>query len=377
VRYNAVWALGQIDNQGSMPELLSRALVQEDEKANDLFEIHSDLPGSGAVGAGFRSILNRHLRSTNPQITVVLAPLLVLLERHENSLSIRDLEGAWVGVPESRDGRPQGVFVAMEVFTIVLASFVALVLLISSLAVLLGRDVKAVREALWLSGDSAEISDRRAPLLAVISLPLSIVLFVGLFKAGLVVEDESGLLWWSLLCAAMLGLFAAAIIRWPALFLLAVPAAAALWLLVALSSRTSFEAGTDASDLRLRVTGPTYNMVEAYFRNNLNRRDFAGANNLYRQGRVAIAPKGPNGAFAVRHGDKEDTFTAVAFKTDKDSPEVFSLTPQKGSILELEWVTPQVLRARYGQGNLLSTSVRFFDSDTGWKVLHEDGGGTR
>lgn len=265
----------------------------------------------------------------------------------------------------------------MEILTIALITFVALVLLVSSLAVLLGRDVKAVREALGLSRDSAEVSDRRAPLLAVIGLPLSVVLLVGLFKAGLVVEDSSGVLWWSLTCAALMGVLAAAMIRWRALFLLAVPAAVALWLLVTLGSRTSFGAGTEPNDLRLRVTGPTYNMVEAYFRNNLDRRDFAGANQLYRQGRVAIAPKGPNGAFAVRHGDKEDTFTVVAFKTDKDSPEVFTLTPQKGSFLELEWVTPQVLRARYGQGHLLSASVRFFDSDTGWKLLHEDGGGTR
>ncbi|WZO96092.1 hypothetical protein EP7_003072 [Isosphaeraceae bacterium EP7] len=260
----------------------------------------------------------------------------------------------------------------MEIFAILLATFVALVLLLSSLVALLGRDLHAIRKVFHLSNSSPEISDRRSPVLAIIGLPLSVAIFMGLFIAGLVVEDTSNLLSASLLASAMLGLVATALIRWPALLLITVPAAIALWVVVGLGSRTSFEAGSDSNDLRLRISGPTYNTVEAYFRNNLARRDFRDASKLYRRGQIAIASKGPNGAFAVRHGSKQDTFTAVAFKTDKETPEVLTLTPKNGSPLLLEWVTPEVIRARYGESYLLSVSVRFFDSDTGWKVLHQD-----
>lgn len=148
------------------------------------------------------------------------------------------------------------------------------------------------------------------------------------------------------------------------------------------ASGTVFRSGTDSEYLEVRVVGPDFGTLEIYLHSASQDRDeFArdvlpGAQNLQYGGSVVLAPPNPYGTFAVRYGYNQDTFKVYGWKKGATAPVSY---PQKKSLadgaqgdpvtlvpgqpVQLEWVTPRILRASAGAKSLI---LRFSSADDPW-----------
>ena len=133
---------------------------------------------------------------------------------------------------------------------------------------------------------------------------------------------------------------------------------------------TIYKAGSEGDDLQVHVVGKTFDTIEAYFREEYYRETLPLTN--VHCGRVSLAPKNPYGTFVVQLGACGDSIKAYGWKKGQFKPTTTKIiTPEKGTPLNLSWVTPRILKATYGVDK--SLIIRFNDSDEGWSLLHSDG----
>jgi len=129
---------------------------------------------------------------------------------------------------------------------------------------------------------------------------------------------------------------------------------------------TVLTAGNEPEDLKVYITGPRFDTIEAYFRHELWRDTLPGAINLHCYCNVVLASKNPFGTFAVRFGANHDTLRVYGWKTSNPQPEWRTLTLEPGYPIAMEWVTTRILKVKYGPQYEKECILRFNDSDQPW-----------
>ncbi len=129
--------------------------------------------------------------------------------------------------------------------------------------------------------------------------------------------------------------------------------------------------------LTVDITGPQYNIVEAYFNDRVYRTEFAHTTNLH-LGRVLLSP-GNEGAFAVRYGAGNANIRFIAWKNgiaeirESSARPVAVLLPGDGPIIA-EWKTSAVLRlSRFNCGVNNVCMIRWQESTKDWQYADDSG----
>jgi hypothetical protein len=135
------------------------------------------------------------------------------------------------------------------------------------------------------------------------------------------------------------------------------------------------EAGTAFDDLKIHLAGDSNNVIEAFFKDDLYREAFPAGSHL-EFGRVILALRSANGTFAVRYGSGDDTLKVYGWRpTDKgSSPSVFGpVRFASGPPIDPKWVTPTILKVRFGHEYLEEFILQFTgtDANQGWRVLYD------
>lgn len=131
--------------------------------------------------------------------------------------------------------------------------------------------------------------------------------------------------------------------------------------------------------LLLEVTGPMYNIVEAYFGDLAYRKDIPGASNLHAN-RVFLSP-GSQGLFVVRHGADNDQIMLIGWKSDRyvqidgnsDGQKIGKQLGGSG-VIHVSWKSPTIVRLSCGNGVERTCILRWRQDQTQWQMFDENSG---
>jgi hypothetical protein len=130
-------------------------------------------------------------------------------------------------------------------------------------------------------------------------------------------------------------------------------------------------AGPEHADLKIHIVGDYGDTIEVFFRDDLYRETFPVGSYL-QYGRVILGPSSTHGTFAVCYGPSCDTLKVYGYRTAGTEPVVYGpVQLMPGWPVDPQWVTPTILKVRFGPQLSHELILKFTGSASGWRVLYD------